>query len=758
MNIDSLYVPSSPCPNSPLHLSTDINNILNHSKSHFNSLWSSPPPFTSTPLSTYIPKLPPSSISSLNLPISNDELYEAIKSKKDSSAPGPDGLPYKFYKIFSTQISKILIPIFNSIAFHSTPPPSSWSETIITLIHKKNTDPHYVNNLCPIVLSNTDIKLLSTILANRFQLHASFLIHPDQTGFMKSRSIYDTILDINSFLTISSPPPDSFVLSVDWSKAYDRVSHSWLDHVLSSSLFPQSFINLTHCSYHNRTACIKINTSLSSSFPILQGVPQGDPFSPLLFNLSIEPLFNLIRSVPSLSVRAYADDTTIIGSSLSDLHLLLDSIFPLYKLSTGGFINTQKSSLLPISPSPLFIPPSNSPPISSHLDMLGFSLPITPLTTDSLWNSIIQKVKSHASSLSSRNLSIKGRVLISKSLLLSKIWYYATICPPPTNVLTSLQSTINNFIWNNSKIHPRFEIATLPIKHGGISLPDIKLELRIRHAKLISRSFNNNLPFWIQSLNQFTLSHFHQSLTSCIINKRTTYFHIEPLRSCLNASKLIQQYSPSTILSSPPLPILRSILTLIPSQPFIPYSPSPIFPSLSWKEIHHKHYPRKVQDLLWKISHQSLPIGTPISHISPYSLFCPWCPTIPNSIHHLFSNCHISSSLFQLTSKICHLIVPSSIPSNLISSSNSSHKQIGCLIFSSYIWTIWTSYTSCTFGLSSPPILSDILISFKHILLNFRTLFSSPLWPSINTLSSIINNEISSSLPPLPTIYITITN
>ena len=240
--------------------------------------------------------------------------------------------------------------------------------------------------------------------------------------------------------------------------------------------------------------------------------------------------------------------------------------------------------------------------------MLGFSLPITPLTTDSLWNSIIQKVKSHASSLSSRNLSIKGRVLISKSLLLSKIWYYATICPPPPNILTSLQSTINNFIWNNSKIHPRFEIATLPIKHGGISLPDIKLELRIRHAKLISRSFNNNLPFWIQSLNQFTLSHFHQSLTSCIINKRTTYFHIEPLRSCLNASKLIQQYSPSTILSSPPLPILRSILTLIPSQPFIPYSPSPIFPSLSWKEIHHKPLPSK----------SSRPFMENISSVSPY--------------------------------------------------------------------------------------------------------------------------------------------
>jgi len=84
------------------------------------------------------------------------------------------------------------------------PPPSSWSQTTTVLIQKKNTDPQYITNLRPITLSNTDIniQLLSTILANRFQQFASSLIHPFQTGFMKSRNIYDTILDINSFLTL----------------------------------------------------------------------------------------------------------------------------------------------------------------------------------------------------------------------------------------------------------------------------------------------------------------------------------------------------------------------------------------------------------------------------------------------------------------------------------------------------------------------------------------------------------------------------
>src|SRR6185312_517007 len=231
MSIDSLYIPSS-SPDLPEILSNDSKDILQHAKNYFTSLWSSPPSLpSSTPLTTYIPTLSQPAISSLDSPITPQELFDTIKQKKDNSAPGPDGIPYKFYKLFPIHISNILLPIFSMISSGSHPPPYSWSQTITTLIHKKNTDPHHITNLRPITLANTDIKLLSTILANRFQSFAASLIHPYQTGFMRSHYIYDTVLDINSYLTMNNPPPQSFVLSIDWSKAYDRVSHSWLDHI-----------------------------------------------------------------------------------------------------------------------------------------------------------------------------------------------------------------------------------------------------------------------------------------------------------------------------------------------------------------------------------------------------------------------------------------------------------------------------------------------------------------------------------------------
>ena len=744
-NIDELYINSPNSPNSQT-LSNNTHQILDYAQSHFASLWSNPPPLpSSSPLFDYIPKLPSSSISSLESPISSQELYDTIKSKEDHSSPGPDGIPYKFYKLFPISTANILLPIFNMIT-NGSPPPLSWSHTITVLIHKKNTDPHYITNLRPITLSNTDIKLLSSILASRFQFYAHSLIHPFQSGFMKARNIYDTILDIDSYLTIPNPPPEAFVLSVDWSKAYDRVSHSWLDYVLQQSSFPLSFIRLTHCSYHNRTTSIKINNFLSSPFPVLQGVPQGDPFAPLLFNLSIQPLFNVIMSVPTLTFRAYADDTTIIGHTSNDLFLLLNSIFPLYHSITGGQINVQKSSLYPLSP--LTFPSiPNSPPTSSSLNILGFNLPINSLNTNSLWSNLQHKLINHSNLLSSRNLSLKGKVLISKSLLLSKLWYYTPICPPPPNFIKSIQNIINKFIWGTSHIHPSFSTSSLPTTNGGISLPNFKLECQIRSAKLISQAFITNPPFWTKQLNQSTISKFSQSLPSCILNHRGTRLNIEPLHSFLNSSRLIETLSPFTIPSSPSLPHLRSILLSSPSPPISPYSPSPHIGPLTWNEIHHPHRPHKIHDLLWKISHQSLPIGIKIARISPHSGFCPWCPSTPNSLSHMFHTCPFATYLWNLSTLISLLFSHLPSPSSIIHSYLPSNiKHIARLTQSAVLWTIWTSYTSTSFGSSNPSSISEASSSFISILLSYKIITPYLPWPSTNSITRILSHNPSSNI------------
>jgi len=136
-SIDSLFIPSSTSP-TPI-LSSDPISIISYATSHFSNLWSNshslPLP---SPLSVYLPH--PLLLNLTNPSLQLNFFLQLIQNKIT------DGLPYKFYKSFLLPTSRILIPIFHMIASGS-PPPSSWLNGYTILLHKKNTDPHYVSNL-----------------------------------------------------------------------------------------------------------------------------------------------------------------------------------------------------------------------------------------------------------------------------------------------------------------------------------------------------------------------------------------------------------------------------------------------------------------------------------------------------------------------------------------------------------------------------------------------------------------------------------
>lgn len=147
-----------------------------------------------------------------------------------------------------------------------------------------------------------DIKLFAKIIALRLIPHLQKLIHLDQVGFMPTREARDgTIYAINVIHSALSKNDQSFILSTDAEKAFDRVDWTFIRLTLETIGLGPHMRSWTETLYSNPSAQIRVTGILSSSFSITNGTRQGCPLSPLIFILVLEPFLRTICAKPDIS-------------------------------------------------------------------------------------------------------------------------------------------------------------------------------------------------------------------------------------------------------------------------------------------------------------------------------------------------------------------------------------------------------------------------------------------------------------------------
>ena len=98
---------------------------------------------------------------------------------------------------------------------------------------------------------------------------------------------------------------------LDLSAAFDTIDHSiQLERLSSWFGVTSNALSWIKSYLLNRSFSVNIESSKSSSYQLLYGVPQGCVFGPLLFILYTTPLSKVI-SDSSLSQKLYADDTQL---------------------------------------------------------------------------------------------------------------------------------------------------------------------------------------------------------------------------------------------------------------------------------------------------------------------------------------------------------------------------------------------------------------------------------------------------------------
>ena len=135
---------------------------------------------------------------------------------------------------------------------------------------------------------------------------------------------------------------------MDLSKAFDCINHNLLIAKLHAYGFSIGALRIIKSYLSDRKQRVKINTSFSSWFDLVEGVPQGSVLGPLLFNIYLNDLFwiNEFTEVCNL-----ADDSTLYSTD-PDLKTLIQNLEHDSLLAIEWFesnymkLNTDKCHLL----------------------------------------------------------------------------------------------------------------------------------------------------------------------------------------------------------------------------------------------------------------------------------------------------------------------------------------------------------------------------------------------------------------------------
>ncbi|MCP3931562.1 MAG: hypothetical protein GY705_20955 [Bacteroidetes bacterium] len=455
-----------------------------------------------------------------------EEMDIALRGLNSDSSPGSDGLTKAFYEKFWQNLRPLLYKCLQK-GIGDENLSTTMKRGVITLIPKSPDLPRdKLTNWRPVTLTNVDYKIFSRVLYNRLVITMDSLIHNDQVGFLKGRSMANHIRTIDDVISLAKEHHrEGIVTSLDYQKAFDSIEKATILHTLKLFNFGPFFIKLIKTLISNTEACVQNGGWLSGWFSTSRGIRQGCGVSPLLFILVVELLATKIRnddtiekvfldvgSVKCLNPKLVqlADDMSLILKNWQSLKKALQ-IIDTFTTFSGLKLNKNKCNSMLIGG----LTSSKNieygiPILKEHenLKILGiyFNCKREASHIEQNWVGKFNTMQKIISRWQRRSLSLYGKIIIAKTFILS-IWTHVIQCLAlPETVLKDIDAVIFKFLWqkkhSNKRSYEKIKRAVLclPVEEGGLGMISVIDKQTVFLFKWLSKGINKERGYSISNM------------------------------------------------------------------------------------------------------------------------------------------------------------------------------------------------------------------------------------------------------------------
>jgi len=363
------------------------------------------------------------------------------------------------------------------------------------------------------------LKCITKILSSRLQSKILQLVHTNQYGFIKGRTIHDCLAWSFQFLHLCHHSKKKIIiLKLDFEKAFDRVEHQAILEILKHKGFSEKWVSWVQNLLSTTSSAVLLNGIPGKNFKCKRGVRQGDPLSPLLFVLAADLLQSIINKAwqagtlkhplsddfqDDYPIVQYADDTLLVLPGDTRSLFCLKGLLKSFADSTGLHVNFDKSFMVPINMSVERVTHLANT-FSCQVGEMPFTYLGLPLGTTkpsiTEFAPLITKMERRLTGIS-KFLSYNGRLILVNSVFSALPTFYMCTIKLPPAVIKQIDIYRKHCLWDKGDINRKgkclvaWETACRPKDEGGLGIIDIQKQNEALLLKFLDKFYNRaDLP------------------------------------------------------------------------------------------------------------------------------------------------------------------------------------------------------------------------------------------------------------------------